>query len=102
MGDTELCRSGSVLLCCLSSQDSMKSVLAQNLLEKMVAVLNAPQSFETSDSKRQVAQALATLSSTCAQQMVGLASFKECLEALKLVHTTDASLKQNALIATAN
>lgn len=100
--DTELCRSGSVLLCCLSSQDSMKSVLAQNLLEKMVAVLNAPQSFETSDSKRQVAQALATLSSTCAQQMVGLASFKECLEALKLVHTTDASLKQNALIATAN
>jgi hypothetical protein len=29
-------------------------------------------------------------------------SFKECLEALKLVHTTDASLKQNALIAAAN
>ena len=100
--DTELCRSGSVLLCCLSSQDAMKSVLAQNLLENMVAVLNAPQSFESIDSKRQVAQALATLSSTCAQQMVGLASFKECLQALKLVHTTDASLKQNALIAAAN
>jgi hypothetical protein len=100
--DTELCRSGSVLLCCLSTQESMKAVLASNLLDKMVAVLDAPQSFETSDSKRQVAQALATLSSTCAQQMIGLASFKECLKVLKHIHTNDASLKQNALIATAN
>lgn len=66
----------------VDTQESMKAALASNLFDRMVAVLDAPQSFETSDSKRQVAQALAILSSTCAQQMIDLASFKECLKVL--------------------
>jgi len=101
--DTELCRSGSVLLCCMSAQESLRSSIALSCLEKMVAILDAPPSFESTDSKRQVAQALAILSASVAAEIVVLPAGQRCVQVLKKnMRSYDASFQNSVLLSISN
>lgn len=98
--DVELCRSGCVLLSSLATQDCMKSVLTQTLLQQMLVILDAPASFETTNSKRQIALTLSMLAKTGAQEILSHPCGQQCVNVLKkYMRAYDASFQESVLSA---
>lgn len=97
--DTELCRSGCVILDNMASMTNMREQLV-SCLGSMVAILDAPVSFETIDCSRRVFSALEQLSTTHAAEMASNPAGSQCINVLKRyvtdmtmwVHTDPAAL----------
>jgi len=87
--DTELCRSGCVLLAHMASQDSIRSSLIENCLADMGNVLGAFQSFETVDSKRQVIQTLGKFMQSSQKDIVNHPAVENVKNALKTVYAQE-------------